>query len=244
MGNDKAMATCEPGAPTLSDVVACTKHLRAFAIMLAGDRRRADDLVHDTIKQTLTAVNWPPTGVDLKVQMFAVLHRLHYAALRPSTERSARQRESPPSREGGLESDALLRIFGRLRDEQREALILTIASGLSYQQAAEVCGCQIAMIKSRVSEAWREISQALQEPSPGRKTNFASLGDKGASESSADSTCAAQGDFRVLGYGYASSIFPMGSDHVAGGYHELAPNRSELEAAQRQSRLSLGTLAP
>jgi RNA polymerase sigma-70 factor, ECF subfamily len=174
---EKAMtmeATYGPGALMRSDVVACIAHLRAFAIMLAGDRRRADDLVRDTIEQTFTAVNWPPTGVDLKVQMFAVLHGLHYGALRLSTEGSAQQWESPPSKEDGLESDELLRIFGRLRDEQREALILTIASGLSHQQAAEVCECQIAVIKGRVSDAWLEISRALREASPRSKANFAS----------------------------------------------------------------------
>jgi RNA polymerase sigma-70 factor (ECF subfamily) len=166
-------ATCEPGARTRSDVVACTKHLRAFAIMLAGDRRRVDDLVRETIELTFTAENRPRARVELKVQMFAVLHRLHCAALRSSTEGPAQQRESPLSKEDDLGSDELLRIFGRLRDEQREALILTIASGLSYQQAAEVCGCGIAVVESRVSEAWSEISRALLEASPGRRTNFA-----------------------------------------------------------------------
>ena len=96
--------------------------------------------------------------------MFAVLHGLHYGALRPVTEGSAQQRESPSSKKEGLESDDLLRVFGRLRDERREALILTIASGLSYQQAAEVCGCRIAVVKSRVLEAWLEITRALASP--------------------------------------------------------------------------------
>jgi RNA polymerase sigma-70 factor (ECF subfamily) len=167
-------ATCGPGAPMRSDVLACIRHLRAFAMMLAGDRRRADDLVGNTIEQVFTEVNPPPTRVDLKVQMFAVLHGLHYGALRPSTEGPAQQGEWPLSNEDGLASDELLLIFGRLRDEQRDVLILTIASGLSYQQAAEVCGCGIAVIESRVLEAWRELSRALREASPGRRANFAS----------------------------------------------------------------------
>jgi RNA polymerase sigma-70 factor, ECF subfamily len=171
--SDDDGSTLRVGAPMRLDVVACIRHLRAFAMMLAGDRRCADDLVRNTIEQFFAAANWPPTWVDLKVQMFAVLHGLHYGGLRPSTQGPAQQRESPLSEEDGLESDELLHIFDRLRDEQREALILTIASGLSYQQAAEVCGCGITVIESRVSEAWSEISQALREASPGRKTNFA-----------------------------------------------------------------------
>jgi RNA polymerase sigma-70 factor, ECF subfamily len=165
----------EPDALTRSDVLACIPDLRAFAAMLAGGRRRADDLVRDTIEQTFTAVNRPRVGNNLKLQMFSTLHRLHYRALRPSIEGSAQPRESPSSKEDGFESDELLRIFGRLRDEQREALILTVASGLSCQEAAEVCGCHIAAIESRVSEAWREISRALQDASPGRKRKPAAL---------------------------------------------------------------------
>ena len=99
-------AICGTGALIRSDVLACIAHLRAFAIMLAGDHRRADDLVCDTIEQTFNAVNRLPTGVDLKVQMFAVLHGLHYGALRSSTEGSAQQRESPSSKEDGLKSDS------------------------------------------------------------------------------------------------------------------------------------------
>jgi RNA polymerase sigma-70 factor, ECF subfamily len=164
--------TCGPGILTRSDVIACIPHLRAFAIVLAGDVRRADDLVHDTIEVSFTAANRPPAEVNLKVQMFAVLHRLHYDALRPSTARSAQQQETPASKREAPESGELLRIFGCLPDEQREALILTVASDLSYQQAAEVCGCGIAVIESRVSKAWREMSRALREASPARKTNF------------------------------------------------------------------------
>jgi RNA polymerase sigma-70 factor (ECF subfamily) len=136
--------------------------------MLTGDRRRADDLVCDTIEQTFTRVNRPHSGIDLKLQMFSTLHRLHFAALRPSAERSGQQQESLSNRQDDHEPEEFLHIFGRLNDERREALILTVASGLSNQQAAGVCGCQIAAIQSRLFEAWREISRALQDVSLGR----------------------------------------------------------------------------
>jgi RNA polymerase sigma-70 factor (ECF subfamily) len=123
--------------------------------------------VCDTIEQTFSGVNRPHAGIDLKLQMFSTLHRLHYAALRPSAERSRQQQESPSSSQDH-EPEEFLHIFGRLSDERREALILTVAGGLSNQQAAGVCGCQIAAIESRVSEAWREMSRALQEASLGR----------------------------------------------------------------------------
>ena len=151
-------ATLETSEPQRPEIISCVAHLRAFAVMLAGDGQRADDLVHDTILQTFTAADRPIAMVRLKVQMFAGLRKLHYAALRQSTAAAARA----ALKQDGLESDELLRIFGRLRDEQREALILTVASDLSHEQAAEVCDCQIDTIKSRVLDAWCEISRMLR----------------------------------------------------------------------------------
>jgi RNA polymerase sigma-70 factor, ECF subfamily len=168
---EKAMTTagiCEPRSLTRADVLACIPHLRAFAAMLVCDRQRADVLVRDTIEQTFTARKRPHAGINLKLQMFSTLHRLHYGALRPSTEGLA-QREAPSSKGDGFDPDELLSVFGRLCDEQREALILTVAGGLSYPEAAEVCGCHIPAIESRVSKAWHEISRALRDASPGRR---------------------------------------------------------------------------
>jgi RNA polymerase sigma-70 factor (ECF subfamily) len=155
-------ATFETGALKRSEVINCIAHLRAFAIVLAGDRQRADSFVRDTIVQTFTAVNRPSSAISLRVRMFAGVRRLHYAALAQIDRTAPQQPEPQSSKEDGLESDELLGIFQALRDEQREALILTVASDLSHEQAAEVCDCQIDTIKSRVLDAWCEISRMLR----------------------------------------------------------------------------------
>ena len=90
--------------------------------------------------------------------MFTALRRLHYGALRQSIDGAARQPEPRSSKDDGVESGELLRIFRRLGDEQRKALILAV-------QAAEICDCQIDTIRSRVLEARREISVILREAS-------------------------------------------------------------------------------
>jgi RNA polymerase sigma-70 factor, ECF subfamily len=155
-------ATFETGALKRSEVINCIAHLRAFAMVLAGDRERADSFVRDTIVQTFTAANRPSAVISLRVRMFAGVRKLHYATLPQSTALPPQQPESQSSKEDGLESDKLLGIFRALRDEQREALILTVASGLSHEQAAEVCDCQIDTVKSRVLDAWCEISRMLR----------------------------------------------------------------------------------
>jgi RNA polymerase sigma-70 factor (ECF subfamily) len=49
----------------------------------------------------------------------------------------------------------------QLAPDQREALILVGASGLSYEEAAEICGCAVGTIKSRVNRARGRLGELL-----------------------------------------------------------------------------------
>ena len=46
-------------------------------------------------------------------------------------------------------------------DEQREALILVGASGFSYEEAADICGCAVGTIKSRVNRARTRLAKLM-----------------------------------------------------------------------------------
>ena len=52
----------------------------------------------------------------------------------------------------------------RLAADQREALILVGASGLSYEEAAAICGCAVGTMKSRVNRARTKLAEMLSEP--------------------------------------------------------------------------------
>ena len=77
-----------------SEVITCISQLRAFAVLLAGDRQRADDLVRETVVQTFTGVKRPHDGISLQVRMFTALRRLHYGAPDQSIDGAARSRSS------------------------------------------------------------------------------------------------------------------------------------------------------
>jgi RNA polymerase sigma-70 factor (ECF subfamily) len=51
--------------------------------------------------------------------------------------------------------------LNKLPDEQREALILVGASGFSYEEAAEICGCAIGTVKSRVNRARTRLAELM-----------------------------------------------------------------------------------
>ena len=49
-----------------------------------------------------------------------------------------------------------------LPDDQREAIVLIGASGFSYDEAAEIMGCAIGTVKSRLSRARTRLTEILE----------------------------------------------------------------------------------
>ncbi|MGL4728896.1 MAG: sigma-70 family RNA polymerase sigma factor, partial [Bosea sp. (in: a-proteobacteria)] len=66
---------------------------------------------------------------------------------------------------GGQESAIDLADFrmalAKLPEEQREVLIMVGATGLSYEETAEICGVAVGTIKSRVNRARIKLAEML-----------------------------------------------------------------------------------
>ncbi|MDD3445725.1 MAG: sigma-70 family RNA polymerase sigma factor [Zavarzinia sp.] len=164
--DDQARET--PAFDIRAEVIAVMPHLRAFARFLTGNRERADDLVQDAVVRALTAAHQFQPGTNFKAWMFTILRNLFYNEGRkarmkmdPLDEAAANQHAAGPTQDAGLEFDDFRRAFWRLTEEQREVLILVGASGVSYEEAAEICGCAVGTIKSRVSRARAQLSRIL-----------------------------------------------------------------------------------
>ena len=66
-----------------------------------------------------------------------------------------------PGQQGSLDLKDFRKALERLPEDQREAIILIGASGFSYEEAAEICGCAVGTIKSRVSRARTRLQDIL-----------------------------------------------------------------------------------
>ena len=142
-------------------------HLRAFARSLTRRREQADDLVNDAVVRALSAAAQFQPGTNFKAWMFTILRNLYYNEGRKNRatvsldEAEALMPSVAPVQQATLEFCDFRRAFWQLGDDHREVLILVGASGLSYEEAAEVCGCAIGTIKSRVSRARAELMHLL-----------------------------------------------------------------------------------
>ena len=67
----------------------------------------------------------------------------------------------PGRQESHLEFQDLKDALQNLPDDQREAVILVGASGMSYEEAAEICGTATGTIKSRVSRARARLAELM-----------------------------------------------------------------------------------
>lgn len=146
------------------DLVAMLPHLRNFARSLARNPARADDLVQDCIVKALANIHRFDPETRLRPWLFTILRNTFYSDIRKRRREVedvdgayAARLSDPPRQNGKLDFEDFKVAFATLPAEQREALTLVGASGCSYVEAAEVCGCAVGTIKSRVNRGRRRL---------------------------------------------------------------------------------------
>jgi RNA polymerase sigma-70 factor (ECF subfamily) len=143
-------------------------HLRAFAMSLCGNMDRADDLVQETLMKAWAHLPKLAKGSNIAAWLFTILRNLFYSDYRKRRREIAdpdghfaHQLASPPSQNAHMDFLDFQTAFQSLPPDQREALILVGASGLSYDEAATICGCATGTMKSRVNRARRRLAALL-----------------------------------------------------------------------------------
>ena len=156
--------------PTIRDsILAAVPSLRAFAISLCGNVDRADDLVQETLLRALANIHSFQPGTNMPAWLFTILRNLfrsEYRKRRREVEDAdgsyAASLKSQPEQTGRVEFEEFRTALAKLPPDQREALILVGASGFSYEEAAEICGCAVGTIKSRVNRARNRLGELMQ----------------------------------------------------------------------------------
>lgn len=142
------------------EVVSLIPALRAFAWSLSHNGSDADDLVQDTLIKAWSNRDKFEPGTNLRAWLFTILRNTYYTnvlrrrrEVRDEDGEYAGTLRTPPTQEWSVAMRSLQAALQQLPDEHREALILVGAAGLSYEEAAEICGCALGTIKSRVNRA-------------------------------------------------------------------------------------------
>lgn len=69
-----------------------------------------------------------------------------------------------PSQQEAIHVDDVARALQKLSPEQREVLLLVGANGLSYEEAAEIIGCAMGTVKSRLARGRKVLAELIDGP--------------------------------------------------------------------------------
>jgi RNA polymerase sigma-70 factor (ECF subfamily) len=168
------------------EVVGLIPALRAFAWSLSHNGSDADDLVQDTlIKAWIHREKFEP-GTNLRAWLFTILRNTYYTGLvrrrrevRDEGGEYAETLRAPATQDWTITVQDLRAALAQLPDEHREALILVGAAGLSYEEAAVICGCALGTIKSRVNRARTRLLKLMDASDANDVLILESLGQAG-----------------------------------------------------------------
>ena len=143
-------------------------HLRAFGRSLSGNRDLADDLVQETLLKAWAARKRFQAGTNMRAWTFIILRNLFLSQMRRARFKgewdeltASKILAAPASQERHVDLGDLQRALQHLPQPQREALILVGAGGFAYEEAAEICGCAVGTIKSRVARGRVALEQLM-----------------------------------------------------------------------------------
>ena len=141
-------------------LAAVIPHLRAYGRSLSGSADLADDLVQETMLKAWTARERFVAGTNMRAWTHVILRNIYFSMARRARFKGEWDDYSadlllaiPAGQESHIALGDLQRAMMQLPAEQREALILMGASGMSCEEVAAISQCAVGTVKSRVARA-------------------------------------------------------------------------------------------
>ena len=131
------------------------------------DRQSADDLTQDTYLRAVGAITRFRGDASARTWLLSIARRACADTIRRRTRRRrallrrGAEALDVPERAGEVELDLVL---AGLSPDRRTAFTLTQVLGLSYEEAAQVAGCPVGTIRSRVARARADLLAAITGP--------------------------------------------------------------------------------
>jgi RNA polymerase sigma-70 factor (ECF subfamily) len=136
-----------------------------------GDRASADDLTQETYLRAFGSLHRFENRSSVRTWLLSIARRVCADAVRSRRRRRLTlvrddaDLETLLRRDGAVdvvtEGATVADLLARLDPDRREAFVLTQLMGLPYAEAAEVAGCPVGTIRSRVARARGDLVESL-----------------------------------------------------------------------------------
>jgi RNA polymerase sigma-70 factor (ECF subfamily) len=159
----------------LDEIEGSVPALRRYARALTRDADRADDLVQDCVERAIRKQrHWSPTG-PLRAWLFKMLLNIYRNDARRQRRRGNQvaldeltvETAIPAPQPGRIALAEMAKALETLPLDQREALLLVVLEGVSYQEAAGILGIPAGTLMSRLGRAraaLRSLTGTTDEP--------------------------------------------------------------------------------
>jgi RNA polymerase sigma-70 factor (ECF subfamily) len=139
--------------------------MRVWALALTRNRAAADDLAQDVATKALVAKDCFVPGTNFSAWIHRIMINHFISGVRSKREFTDVDTVPEVPIQPAHEDRAALRELGwaldRLPPDQREALFMIVLQERSYESAAEMTGCAIGTLKSRVHRARLQLRAYL-----------------------------------------------------------------------------------
>jgi RNA polymerase sigma-70 factor (ECF subfamily) len=147
--------------------------LRAYAVSLSRNEQQADDLVQEALLRACDNISHFEPGTNMTAWLITILRNHFYSEYRRRITQMQNidgLHASPPvtkaNQSAYSEYVELCGALGTLPPQMREALLLIAEAGLTYEEAALVCGCAVGTVKSRVHRGRARLAAILSVEYP------------------------------------------------------------------------------
>ncbi len=150
----------KPCVFTSDDILTHIPALRAYGRGLTRHREDADDLVQQTLLKAISNIEKFRPGTNLRAWLFTIMRNSFL------TNIYKKNRERPgdidcasghakvyPNHDNYITGQRLTLAINKLPLPYREILYLVLVVGENYEDAAQICGCAVGTVKSRLNRA-------------------------------------------------------------------------------------------
>ncbi|WP_428333029.1 RNA polymerase sigma factor [Novosphingobium sp.] len=153
------------------ELVQLLPRMRRFARGLARDAADGDDLCQATIERALKSRQQWQGGTRLDAWVYTIMRNIWVDQVRARNRRGQTFVAEEAGHGVGDPGDAAIeahvelgnvgRAMGRLPPEQREAVMLVLVEGFAYKEAAQIIGCPMGTLTSRLVRGREALMRGL-----------------------------------------------------------------------------------
>jgi RNA polymerase sigma-70 factor (ECF subfamily) len=165
-----ALAAGRGDRVALERFIALTRDDVWRTVAFLADPGSADDLTQETFLRALGALPRFAGRSSARTWLLSIARRVVVDQIRRNQARPRKAAGADleamlDARPGAARFEDIIEIrmlLDALDSDRRDALLLTGVLGLSYAEAAEVCGCPVGTIRSRVARAREDLISAAR----------------------------------------------------------------------------------